>query len=284
MAKFIVFSKLVDLGRLTINMDTVRTMEPVSRLYDGSMKECTDIYYENHRVTVLSSLDEITEIITSMEDGDIVDITEDIDSGTGYDPDDPGGNNIIYIIRSIQQFTRNTPGTDLQHQILLTDSGMVDPWPGSSSSSQYNINIPENQDYVFVVYMKQYTGNHQYSGWGVPNIYADEQSANNFLESKTNTSELEWYGPVQVPLNTIFDIEEDEIEQNTVISKMYIAAKKTIMGNRQSNILYFGVSDTPDGAADIAGISPQSNSIRELPLPGGEEIEILNGTYQAYLV
>ena len=296
MAKFIIFNKLVDLRRLTINMDTVKTMEPVSKLYDGHMRDCTDIYYENHRVTVLSGLDDIMNALTNMSDGDVEDISEVIpqddsqdtggSAGHGTTPEDPEIP-VVYTTIHIDQYARYLVNDDSQHQILLTDNGMSNPWPTSAGSTSYTIDLPEDQDYVYLVYEKIYTGNHQYNNWSTLNIYADESSAEQFLENLTITNSsdttIEPLGPVQVPLNEIFDIESDSLEPPGSITKIYMSHTKTDQGSNHSNMIIFGPGSTPGEANDVAQTG--NGSEIELPLPSGEEVEAdATGRYPFYLV
>lgn len=285
MAKFIIFNKLVDFGRITINMDIVKTMEPVSRLYDGHMKDCTDIYYENHRVTVLSRLEDIIGILTGMIDGDIVDIsealTQDDDQGTHGNPDDPGGDPIVYEERTVTIYRRDTPGNNSQHQLLATDSGMNNPWPSLSGVNTYNISIPTDQDYIYILYYELFDDNHHYTGWGIPFIFADESVAEEYIATQTDTPTLEWHGPVQVPLNMVFDVVNDSIVTGEPITKIYVGSHRQVSNARESNVVWMGVSDTITGAANVAG---DSSSILELPLPSGEEVEIsADGSYAVYL-
>ena len=266
-------------------MDIVKTMEPVSRLYDGHMKDCTDIYYENHRVTVLSRLEDIIGILTGMIDGDIVDIsealTQDDDQGTHGNPDDPGGDPIVYEERTVTIYRRDTPGNNSQHQLLATDSGMNNPWPSLSGVNTYNISIPTDQDYIYILYYELFDDNHHYTGWGIPFIFADESVAEEYIATQTDTPTLEWHGPVQVPLNMVFDVVNDSIVTGEPITKIYVGSHRQVSNARESNVVWMGVSDTITGAANVAG---DSSSILELPLPSGEEVEIsADGSYAVYL-
>lgn len=283
MAKFITFNKLTDLRKVTINMDLIKTMEPVSKIYDGHMKDCTDIYYENHRITVLDELDDIVETISNMEDGDIVDISENLNFESETDseiapPDDPGGTSIEFAAKTIDVHARNIPGDNV-HQLLVTDIGMT--WSAATDHEQFTIDIPEDQDYVYVVYYDSYT-NGQYDSWAVFNIYADEQQAS--LDIQDDTQEEKWHGPIQVPMNTIFDLNNDNVDYGGPIDKIYVASKRTIKGPRENNVVFFGISDSRDGAAEISNISATSESIREFGIQDADEIEMIDNKYKIYLV
>ena len=199
------------------------------------------------------------------------------------DPEIP----VVYTTRHIDQYARYLVNDDSQHQILLTDNGMSNPWPTSAGSTSYTIDLPEDQDYVYLVYEKIYTGNHQYNNWSTLNIYADESSAEQFLENLTITNSsdttIEPLGPVQVPLNEIFDIESDSLEPPGSITKIYMSHTKTDQGSNHSNMIIFGPGSTPGEANDVAQTG--NGSEIELPLPSGEEVEAdATGRYPFYLV
>ena len=239
MAKFISFTKLVDSSNFLLNMDDVKTMEPVRKLYNGHMVDCTDIYYENHRVTVVATIINIMETLSGMNDGD----AENMTLGTNeLDPnsetyqnleegeDSLGGLELLEITMYMCSQTRDEDGNPTahgwqndrdHHRVLFVRDLRDKPIYWDTAETFADFDIPEGQNYIYVVYITEYVGG-EFSRWGVKKIFRSYNEALEYSEAKVEPEINTWQGnivfsePIKVPLYTPFDLLVDNYDDTDI--------------------------------------------------------------------
>ena len=230
MAKFIIFRKIVDDEKILINIDCIRSMEPVSKLYNGGMVDCTDIYYLDDRVTVLSTIDEIHDIIEGDWETNVWDTTGDSGEESGGDDsgDDSGDDEEytwIYGWFGLEQ-PRPSDGwvsisAPIDAYISWDDNDRPEGWSydnrnylGSFVWRTDQNNISEDAESVFV-YGRLY-GSGQWRGDNDPGlgsaeffIYPDLESASNAYYSDNTINDTWIFGlqPAEVRFNIITRIQ-----------------------------------------------------------------------------
>lgn len=273
MSKFISFTKLVDSGNLLINMDDVKTMEPVRKLYNSHMTDCTDIYYENHRVTVIAGILDIMETLSGMNDGDAENMA------LGYNELDPNSEtyqnpveaelNIgdtsllnISLYMCSQSRAAEDPSAygwqyDKDHHMVLFIPNLADKpiyWADAETFTDFN--IPEGQNYIYVVYITEYVDG-AFARWCVKKIFLNYNDALAYSAAGTEPAINDWQGnitfsePVKVPLYTQFDMLADNYDESDVpMTEIFISYGTKKSGKiYKTNEVFMGISGVSSNTA-----------------------------------
>lgn len=206
------------------------------------MTDCTDIYYENHRVTVVASLNSILEAMSNLVDSGGVE-----DLSLTHDALDP--NTDIYELPEDETQYANITITgyrenpDENYVIFLSYQYERKPF-GEDNNAEFTktLRIPEGQNYVYVVYVDLFEGGSA-AGWAMKDnsgnigVFANENDAQNFIMSDVmnfGTLSYHYRDPKQVPLDVAFDLINDHYDNFDDLPITMIYSDYEIFKRKQS--------------------------------------------------
>ena len=279
MAKFISFTKLVDSTSLIINMDSVNNMMPVKKLYNGNMIDCTDIYYEDHRITVIADMNSIMETLYSMGESGAEDMSLNHDE---LDPnsqayEDMEGDDLEYVTINITGFRKDPEDSpDEEHHIIFLSYQYNQKPFGEDIDANFtkSLQIPEGQNYVYVVYLNSYNDNSQWVGWYMKDssnnvcVFATEEDAQEYIYNGDINLLQGLYSisdPIKVPLDVAFDLLNDHYDDFdlpiSMIYSMYEIVKNNVF--YKDNDPYITFSKSNIGAQNMLPNYPSNKLVGE---------------------